>query len=287
MPNDAEWATFIWLAVALGAGLSRSDLRRSMSSLVRVLVQRKILTAFVLLAGWATGEVLLGQQLHWWNLRLTTDTVIWFVTVASVHLVNSSDVASEERYMRTRLAGAVALPVIVGVFMQLFVPSLWIELLLQPVLFLLGAMSVLAATKDEMAQTKKVIDTMMAMAVLALAGYQVATITSDWSLVDKAQIVRQFAMPVWLSIGVLPFVYCLGVYATYEGAFVSLPVGNGGGRSRELVKRLALLMSFHVRVHEFANFMKRSQWRVRSATSFGEVRRLVVEHRREHGDEAA
>lgn len=281
MPNDAEWATFIWAGAALVACLTRSDLRQSMRSLVRTLAQRKILTAFLLLAGWAVGEVLLGEWLRLWNIQLTTDTAIWYVTVASVLLVNSSDVGTEEHYLRKRLVGAIALPVIVGVVMQLFVPSLLVELLLQPVLFLLVGTSVVAASKDESAAAKKFIDTLIAMAVLALAGYQVASIAGSWSHLSKAQIGRQFAMPVWLSLGVLPWIYLTGVYATYEAAFVAITLGNDETRRRRVAKRLALLLSFHIRAHEFSRFMERSQWPVRTASSFREVRHLVGEHRRE------
>jgi hypothetical protein len=286
VPNDAEWATFIWAGAALVACLTRSDLRQSMSAVVRTLAQRKILTAFLLLAGWAVGEVLLGQWLRLWNLQLTTDTAIWYVTVASVLLVHSSDVGTEEHYLRKRLLGAIALPVIVGVVMQLFVPSLLVELLLQPVLFLLVGTSVVA-TQDESAAAKKFIDTLIAMAVLALAGYQVASISGNWSHLSKAQIGRQFAMPVWLSLGVLPWIYLTGVYATYETAFVAVTLGNDETRRRRVAKRLALLLSFHIRAHEFSRFMESSRWPVRSASSFREVRRLVGEHRREREAEAA
>lgn len=287
MPNDAEWALFIWAGALFLVGLTKASLRQSFTSLLRTLFQPKIASAFTLLAGWTVAEVLLAQWLGLWNQRLTTDTAIWYLTVASVLLVNSSNVGAEEHYVRKRWMAAIGLPVVVGVFMQLFVPSLVMELVLQPVLFLLSGVSVVAGTKDDQAQVKKLVDVMIAMAVLALVGYQIAMLTGGWSHLDKIQILRQFAMPVWLSLGVLPFVYLIGVYATYEGVFVGLSFGSEEPWRRRVVKRVALIVSFHLRAHDFAAFMRQSQWRVHSATSYGEIRRLVREQPLEGEGEAA
>jgi hypothetical protein len=88
MPNNAEWATFFWVGVIVSAAaISSADVRQGLVQVWRSFLQHKVVLSFLIAADWTIGEVLVGERLGLWNSRLTTDTVIWYLTVAGVLLV--------------------------------------------------------------------------------------------------------------------------------------------------------------------------------------------------------
>jgi len=260
--------------------------RRGISACFRALVQWKVAIAFSLLGAWIVCEVVVGQWLTLWNTSLTTDTVIWGVTVASVLLVNMAAVGREKHYLRKQVIAAMTLPVIIAGLLNLFVPGLVVELVLQPVLFSLGAMSIVLQSESHPEQVKKFINALLALIWLALVAYAVLKGASLWPHLDKHELVLQLALSLWLSLAVLPFVYLVGLYGTYESAFVMIDLNTQAPLRVRLARRVALLVSFQFKAHEFHEFIKQRQWTVSEATSVREVRRLVREYRAARLEEA-
>ena len=61
---------------------------------------------------------------------------------------------------------------------------------------------------------------------------------------------RQLGLPLWLTIGAVPFIYVLALYATYESAFTRLALAARNGATRPIYVRLALLVGFNFHVHD-------------------------------------
>jgi uncharacterized membrane protein YidH (DUF202 family) len=195
-----------------------------------------------------------------------------------VQLVNISAVSGDEHYLRQQVLKAAGIPVLVGVFMQLFVPSLVIELVLQPLMFLLAGVSIVSDKKGEY-QVKKFANNVLGLAFIALAAYVVVMAATKWSRAGH-RILLNFALPLWLSLGVLPLVYVIGVYGAYEHIFVMWNIGTNldSHQPRHSV-RLALVLSFHLKAHELSTFVNQRSTQLRQVNSFREARRVVHDYR--------
>jgi hypothetical protein len=241
-----------------------------------------------MLGAWVVGVTLAGCGLGVWNTAMTTSTCIWFVTAAFVFLPKLTDVSDDEHFLRKRAVEAMSVPVVVGGLLTIAPPNFLIELLLQPVVFLLVSMSVVAAKQKDLAQVKRLVDGLLGLLGLALVAREVARACADWGSLNKHQLLLQLVLPMWLSLAALPFVYFAGVWAAYEHAFVRIelgaPTSTGPG-----IRRLALAFAFGLNARELRLFIDRSRWRVSRATSFHEVRALVSEFRQqtERADSAA
>ena len=66
----------------------------------------------------------------------------------------------------------------------------------------------------------RAVDFVLAAGGWAMLFYVGASLLNNWDALDKHHLVRQFAMPIWLTIGALPFIYFLGLWAAYEKAFI-------------------------------------------------------------------
>lgn len=115
-------------------------------------------------------------------------------------------------------------------------------------------MSIVAAQKPEHRQVKKLVDGLMVVASIWLLLYVVVGLVNNWGSLDKGDLLQQFALPVWLTIGVLPYIYALGLFAAYEQAFIRVNWKSERGLWARTRSKLVLLTSFHVRAREVGAF---------------------------------
>ena len=184
-------------------------------------------------------------------------------------------VTKEQGFVRRRALRTLRFSAFVEVFYELFVLNFFIELVLAPVFATLGGMSVVAAQKAEHRAIKRVIDTLIAVGSAGLFLHVVVSLLSDRRSVDPTDLLQQFALPIWLTIGVLPYVYFLGLYAGYERALIGID-GTRLHRARVLS---VLATSFHVQARELGSFSGSWRYKLNEVQSFRAGRRVVAEFR--------
>lgn len=272
MPDNRQLAVLIWLAVAVVLIMLNHDLRRSMRSVIRSLLARKVVIVFIMMSAWVTGEILLARQISWWDRSMTASTAFWFVGTGLVLLLNTSKAAADSHFFRQSFLSAIKLSVLLSVFMNLFVLTLPAELLLQPMLVALLAMSVVASHKDEFKQVKIVVDGLIGVAFIGFITYEVFVIANDWNTLSPNWFAQGFLLPVWLTLGVLPFIYLAGVYSEYDASFLRTEWATGPRWGR----RMALVASFGLRSHKLHSFVASSAHALSYPSSFVDARRAIV-----------
>lgn len=96
--------------------------------------------------------------------------------------------------------------------------SLPVELFIVPGLVFLGLCVAIVQTRTEAKDARWLVEGLAAITVFVLLGYGVSEI---WRNPSWAAL-REFLIPVILSLLFLPFLYALSVYTTYERIFVRL-----------------------------------------------------------------
>jgi len=273
MPNDRQLAVLIWLGVAAVFMLVNGDLRRSLRSMIRAVLARKVAIVFVAMMLWVAGELVIARRLSWWDTSMTTSTVFWLVGSGFVLFINTPKSAEEEHFFRRSFLTAIKLSVFLGVFMNLFVLNLPAELLLQIALFLLFAMSAVASQKDEFQHVKKLVDVVIGITLVGLVTYEITSIATHWSTISHSGLAWQFFLPVWLTLGLLPFIYVAGVYSQYELAFLRAEWTTGLRWGR----RWALVASFGLQSHKLHSYITSSAYRLLNTSSFSDARRAIRE----------
>jgi hypothetical protein len=185
--------------------------------------------------------------------------------------INSTDSAKQEHYFKRSSLAAIKMSVFLGAFMNLFVYSLPVELILQPLLVFLILMQVVSGTKEELLPVKKMLDLLVSGAFVTVALYEVSSLVKHHSDLTHSDFVGNALMPVWLALGLLPFIFLVGVVAQYELAFIETEMNSG----RKLGKRLALFTSFGLRSHKLHEFVSSSAHCLFLATSFSESRSSI------------
>ena len=82
-----------------------------------------------------------------------------------------------------------------------------------------------------------------------------APLYAQWAHLDRQAVLLQFALPVWLTIGVLPFIYVLSLYFVYDGALRGINWATSDWRARWRT-RFVLVRGFRLRRNELRSFTR-------------------------------
>ena len=89
-----------------------------------------------------------------------------------------------------------------------------------------------------------------------------------------------FALPVWLTLGLLPFVYFMSLVAAYDSVFRRVNSSTADGRARWRA-RAALLTSFHICVRALNQFHTYWIGRLAVVSTFAEARKVIGEFKQQ------
>lgn len=254
MLDNREWATLIWLAVLVVVVLSVKKARAGLRNPLRAFAKPRILIVVGLLIGYVAFEAWLGSLVSLWSWDLLKETVVWFIVTGFVLLLNISKVTKERHYLRNRIGAVVGISVFLEFLTNLFVLPLVAELLLQPFAGVVAVVGVVAARKAEHRPAKLLAEGILAALGLGLLAYNIQQIIVRWENLDGQAILLELALPIWMTIGLLPFIYAVSLYSDYELAFGWIKFDNQGTRWSRLRAKIVLVVRLNIRVRTVQRF---------------------------------
>lgn len=286
MPNNRQWAFLFWLLVVVLVVVRNRESRGSFGGAMRLLISPKFLVPIVLFIGLVAGMVVGARRVGLWDGDLTADTAMWVVTAGAVLFGSFSEASEEPHFVRRRALETFRVTALIEVLSEVFVLSLAAELTLQPLLALLAGVSVVAEQKKEHRPVKRVVDFVLAAGGWAMLLYVGASLINNWEALDKHHLVRQFALPIWLTIGALPYIYFLGLWAAYENAFIRITWRSGAGWWGRTRAKLVLVRSFGLSAHAVGSFAGPWQSQLADTGSFRAGREVIREAKAQAAHEA-
>jgi hypothetical protein len=253
--NNREIAVLIWLGVVLVWMIARADMRGSLFAMVKSLAAPILLLPIIGYFAWAAGLVFLASKSGLWNWDLASDTVFWALASAAL-LIRSEEVLEGDHFLLRKAATALRVTILIEVFVNLVVFPLIVELLLFPLLAFLVLASALAPLNPELKAAKGPIDGVMAVIGVSLLVYVVISLATNPDLVNETTGLRCL-LPVWLSLGVLPYFYFFALYAGYSSAFKRINFNNADRATRRRLK-WGLVRRCHVQAGRLGQF--RGAW---------------------------
>lgn len=241
VPSTREIAILIWLAVGIGFCMIKPDVRTSLASVLRAFGNWRIQLVFWMLAVY-TALVAWGSA--WaglWDLGQLKNTIIWFIAVGFATLMRLPNLREGSKFFREWVSDNLKLIVVVEFLVTFYTFDLIVELLLQPVVFVLGAMKILADRDPKHEKVAKLLDGVFVAAGLAIIAYATYMIVADFSNFATLGTVGDFYTPILLSFASLPFFFALHVFMTYERVFSVLRFSIKDEQLRKRAKREIVL----------------------------------------------
>lgn len=279
MLSNREWALLFWGAVFLVWILSRSSTRSSGAGVLRTAFNRKILVPFLVMIAWVGLEVWLATKIVHWNADLSKGVVVWFVTAGALLFGGFSEASENPRFFLSKAVEILAWPALIEFYLELYHLPILAEILLQPFVALLVVVPIVAAGDKKLRSAKGCSETLLALVGLALLAYVTVQTICGWEAIDKSDLFLEFALPVGLTVGVLPFIFFLAVYAAYEMVIIRMEFRADIGHVRRVRNRLIVVLSLGVRLQEISRISHYWLGQVSEAPSFREAWRVVRRYR--------
>lgn len=274
MPDNRDFATWFWLAVALSFILSSATLRAGVAQILRLFFGPVLLVPVLIMNAYIVLEVWLGARLGLWNVGLIKHTLLWVAGSAGVLFFTAPRASRDPQFFRKTVFATITVSTIVQFFMNVKVLSLPMELALQPFLAFLVLMVAVAETRAEFRRVKTIVEAFLAIVGLALCAFVVRQIYAEWPKLDRPQLLREFLLPLWLTVGILPFLYALSLFIAYDAAIRGINWATVD-RRRRWRARLALVSKLHIRHRDVQAFTWKWAQEVAAAPHLAAARDVI------------
>lgn len=220
--NNREIASLIWLLVAVLAAALKKDVRGAFGGVLRAFLAPKILLSLAIAALWIGACVWLLAMSAVWNWSNLKTTLVWVITFAFVTVMDVSRISEDDTYFGKTVRDVLGATVIVTFVAEAYSFGLIAELALLPVLTVIGLMYELAKREPKYKAVERLCLAILVLAGVAYVGNGLFWISNDTGNFFSWATVRDFGIPIILSLLFLPFMYVFSALVVYETKFVAL-----------------------------------------------------------------
>jgi hypothetical protein len=220
--SNRDLAIGIWIFIIAIWVLSNKTLRQSFVEIIKIIFVKQIIIMFVLMLSYILFIIWLLNTITLWDSSQLKNTIYWCMSVAVVTMFRMNAITKDEHFFKNAIFDNVKILLVLEFIINVYSLSLWLELILIPLLAILTGVLVIAESKEKYKQLEEFINTLMmiiGIIFLLYAGYRISTEFNTFATTGR---LMDFILPPVLSIIYLPFVYFVALLMTYENLFVRL-----------------------------------------------------------------
>lgn len=218
--NNREIALLVWMGLAFGLPMLIPSVRRAFGEVVRAFLQPPILGCIAGAAAYTAACVAVLASADLWGLPNVKTTMIWFVSFSIVAMMEATRAGESLRRLPVLAKETIAVTALVVFIAETYPFPLWGELLFIPSVVLVSLCAEIAKRKPELARTVPVFTFLRAAFGLGALGYAGWQAASDLPGLVTMDNLREFVVPILLSLMFLPFLFFLTLFVAYQTAAV-------------------------------------------------------------------
>jgi hypothetical protein len=248
--NNREVAIALWLLAISTYVFSSSkmaEVRRSFRDVLSAFFAKQIISVLGLMVTYMAIVVYGLSEIDLWNVEQLKNTVFWCASVGFMSLFKLESIKKDKSFFKHSVIDHLKLLAILQFIVGVYTFSLWIEILLVPILVLIGGMLAIAGTDKKYHQVKVLLEYCLSLFGVILISYTLYMLATNFDEFGKEKTVYGFFVPPLLTLFYLPFVFLMLAYSTYEQVFIRLKFSIKNKFHRYLAKLYALVL-FNVRM---------------------------------------
>lgn len=215
---------------------------KQLGVVVRAALSPPIVTAFGLAAVHSSACVWLLASLGCWQPENLKTTLLWGATFVPAAMFNFEKMEAGKTFVRDTLFKAVGANAILSFFASSYTFGLGTELAIASALIILTIIYVVSGFKENSKAVRNSCETLLAVFGFAMLLNSAYHILLGFRGYATLHTVREFTVPIFLTLMFLPFVYGLYVLSTYQRSLAAFRVtvrdpGLQAGILRKLVWR--------------------------------------------------
>ncbi|HAS1027638.1 hypothetical protein [Enterobacter cloacae] len=243
--NNREIAIVLWLvaiSIYIFSSSKMATVRNAFKNVLTAFFVKQIISVLSLMVAYMVIVIYWLYTLELWNFEQLKNTIFWCVSVGSMSLFKLEKIKRDKSFFKNSVLDNLKLLAILQFILGVYTFSLWIEIILVPILVLFGAM--LAMSKKD--REHKLVRTMLEYSLISfgvvLIVYTLYMLITDFGEFGQAKTAYDFFTPPMLTLLYLPFIFFMLVYSTYEQVFVCLRFAIKSRRHRYAAKLFAFIL---------------------------------------------
>jgi hypothetical protein len=220
-------------------------------------------------------EAWVGRILGLWKIGLLTDTIFWLGASGFSFFIDANEAGQEKHFFLRHVIESFGMAAVLGFYINIFPLSIWAELLLVPFVATIALTAQVAESNEHSRQAVRYLNSILGLVAAALAVRIAVVLIKDWNVVNKADLLRTFLLPLWLVVGLTPYVFLLALIAGYSELFFEIKCQRVGTEPLGTRLRVAVLLGLGLRIRRLQQFTDPWPGTVAETTTYPAARSTV------------
>lgn len=256
--NTREMAVIFWLLIMIVWVISQKTIRKSLFDVFRALFKLKILSVIISAILYTVLVAYILAKVGIWEWTLLKDVIYWFIAIAFVLLMNTNKATQEKGFFLNVLKDNLKIILVLEFLLTLYTFNLLAEIVLVPILVIIGVISAFAATKKEYLPVKKLFDFILSLIGIFFIIFALGKVFGDFQNIANSQSLRTLILPPLLTAAFIPFVYFFALIMAYETLFIRLSIFNKKNPSLIKFAKYKIMRLCHLNLAKLNHFAKES-----------------------------
>jgi hypothetical protein len=246
--TNRELVGVILLAAMLLLAMSKGgrEVRSSLKDVARAAASRSIVVPLLLYVAWVLAALWPAARVGLWTDALWKPTILWLVLSGSGLLFNLSDAIEKPGFFKSAFVRTVQITAVLEFFAALKSFPFWLELPSPSVAVLAVGVSIVAGRSEDQESARRVADGYLVFFGVAAVSWSLYFLIRDWDTVDRALLLREFLLPLWLTPVALVYMYGFAVVAAHQQSWKRLRIWKREGPLWR--QRLGILLRCNIRL---------------------------------------
>ena len=248
--SNRELALSIWILISIIFVLSipkLKEIRKQIKQILKTLFSKTFIVIYLFMTFYIILIVVGIWKIGLWESHQIKNTLIWVFSVAILSFVKINSIKDDPNFFINTVKDNFKIVVIIEFIIGFYSFSLFIEILLLPVLVFISAFLAYSQTDNKYKVVEKFINNIFAIFGILIIFYSIYMLTTNFDEFVNIQTIYDFYIPPLLTILYLPFIFLILVYITYENIFVRLQFFI---KKKTLIRftKLYIIYRFHFKI---------------------------------------
>lgn len=280
MPDNRELVSAVLVALLVIAAVVIPASRQAIPRLLRAVFVSRLLVLWLLYLGYSVAMIWAASRVGLWVPSLAWATALVVFTGGMPLLFRTLQQRHGRDLIRTVARDVFGVSVVVTIYVDSAPFSLPVEVLVQVLAALFGAMRVVAATEPKYRPARLICDVVLSLIAVAMVWHTSAYLASGLPPETWRALGLTAALTVWFPLALVPFLYAFAYYAAAESAASRVRAfAPRDHRPAKIPTTLRLLSACRFRLGYAKAFTGEWARRLSRASTRDERRQLLREYR--------
>lgn len=277
--STRELATAFWggaILIAVGMAIvTNKKIRQGFIGVLKCFFNRKLRKLWEIYFLYIGIITLMFSRFPIWKNIYLKDIILWTLFSGLTICMNAVAGEADEKYISKVLKDNIRFTVVTEFLLSTFTFSLWVELIIIPIMTAITLLDVVAAQKSETVAVHKLLQSVIAFIGLCLVFQTVKVGIREYRELNMVDTLVSFFIPMVYLLFVTPLEYVFELYSKYEMLFIRMCFKEPRDKKVKRKRHLKVIKACGLSVRKIILFQKQCIPRMYVSMSDSEFEALI------------